>query len=222
MPILLERTTPIALPKPPGLLWLQPMQEHTEEPWLPSCAREEVLPPYLVTLLEIKPSKAVRRQQIPSAAQPVWPSQGFPIHLFPLLQACILAAAWEGWAIKSHPISKGGEKLGKQSQEPELIYKSSWWVMKPLSQLFPVKNLHQKACHLASLKINISLQEIASCKQPGCLGETAKELTCVEGGWSCMPKPVELGGGGDTNGRERRHLETWAWGLPTTQVLHNV
>lgn len=125
IPIFLQCISPIALPKPPGLLWLQPIQEHTEELCLPSCARKEVLPQYLATLLKIRPSKAVRRQQVPSAAQPVWPSQGFPIHLLPLLQACIPAAAWEGWAIKSHPISKGGEKLGKQSWEPKLIYRSA-------------------------------------------------------------------------------------------------
>lgn len=82
--------------------------------------------------------------------------------------------------------------------------------MKPLSQLFPVKNLHQEACLLASLKINISLQEIASRKQPGCLGETAKELTCVEGGWSRMPSlqswevlGVQMGERGGTQGAPR-------------------
>lgn len=35
-----------------------------------------------------------------------------------------------------------------------LVYSPSWWVVKLLSQLFPVKSPHQEARHLASLKKN--------------------------------------------------------------------
>lgn len=98
---------------------------------------------------------------------------------------------------KTHPLGTygAGAGLGTHSwvqPAPALLISSpSWWVVKLLSQLFPVKSPHQEACHLGSLKkkyfsagncfLNTARPPRRSCRGTDvCAGRAAEDAKTVE------------------------------------------
>ena len=119
----------------------------------------------------------------------------------------------------------GGSGLGVQSWvQPApalLIYSPSWWVVKLLLQLFPVKSPHQEARHLASLKkkyFSAGNCFLKTAQPPGrscrgtdvCAGQAAEDAETVEPGRRWRHERIR----GEVLRQHQQVLHSLSWAIP--------